>query len=291
MADLSPYPASDPDTSDDTNGGPDHVSAPRAPYWVKVFGRALLILVPVAVVGIVTGGMGPGPHHLQPGGLGGEPPPAGLAGLPDLLAVLVVATVVGVLVSRRVTLTPHLRKFVLTAHIVSTLGWVGAVVAYLALAVAALTSTDTQTLHTAWIAMDLIGWSVIVPLAIASLLIGLVQSLGTPWGLFRHYWILVKFALTAFATIVLLLHMPTVSYFAGIAAGTDSANILDGLRAGLPGELVHGGGGLLVLVAATTLSVYRPTGVTTYGWRKQREQRSLVRQRAAQAALESQEKQ
>ena len=31
---------------------------------------------------------------------------------------------------------------------------------------------------------------------------------------------------------------------------------------------------VLALLVATTLSVYKPRGVTPYGWRKQREQRS-----------------
>jgi len=168
------------------------------------------------------------------------------------------------------TMTPGLRKFVLTAHVTSSVGWLGAVVVYLALAVAALTIQDAQTVRGAWIAMELTGWFVIVPLALASLLIGLVQSLSTPWGLFRHYWVMMKFLLTVFATTVLLLHMPTVSYFAGVAAETDSANL-----SGLRGELLHAGGGLLVLLVNTTLSVYKPRGMTRYGWRKQHERRTV----------------
>jgi hypothetical protein len=162
------------------------------------------------------------------------------------------------------TMTPGLRKFVLTAHVASSVGWLGAVVAYLALAVAALTNQDDQTVRAAWIAMGLTGRFVIVPLSLASLLIGLIQSLSTPWGLFRHYWVLVKFLLTVFATVILLLHMPTVSYFASVAVETDNAN-LDGLW----GELLHAGGGLLVLLVNTTLSVYKPGGMTRYGRRKQ----------------------
>jgi hypothetical protein len=162
------------------------------------------------------------------------------------------------------TMTPGLRKFVLTAHVASSVGWLGAVVAYLALAVAALTNQDAQTVRAAWIAMGLTGRFVIVPLSLASLLIGLIQSLSTPWGLFRHYWVLVKFLLTVFATVILLLHMPTVSYFASVAVETDNAN-LDGLW----GELLHAGGGLLVLLVNTTLSVYKPGGMTRYGRRKQ----------------------
>ena len=164
-------------------------------------------------------------------------------------------------------MTPGLRKFALTTHVTSSVGWLGAVVAYLALAVAALISQDALTARAAWIAMELTGWFAIVPLSIAALLTGLVQSLGTPWGLFRHYWVVFKLLLTVFATIILLLHMPTVSYMAGVAAETDGAHF-----GGLPGELFHAGGGLLVLLVTTTLSVYKPRGLTPYGWRKQREQ-------------------
>ncbi|MGH2435856.1 MAG: DUF2269 domain-containing protein [bacterium] len=168
------------------------------------------------------------------------------------------------------TMTPRLRKFALTAHVTSSVGWLGAVAGFLALAVAALTIQDAQMVRASWIAMELTGWFVIVPLALTSLLIGLVQSLGTPWGLFRHYWVLVKFLLTVVATIILLLHMPTVSYFAGVAAETDSVSL-----GGLRGELLHAGGGLLVLLVNTTLSVYKPRGMTRYGWRKQHEERKV----------------
>ena len=162
---------------------------------------------------------------------------------------------------------PSLRKFALTTHITLSVGWIGAVVAYLVLVVAAMTSQDAQTLRGAWIAMGLIGWNLIVPLALASLATGLVMSLGTPWGLFRHYWVLVSLGLTIFATAVLLQHMQTVSVFAGMAADTDSAAV-GALRGGLRGELLHAGVGLLVLLVIEVLNVYKPKGMTPYGRRK-----------------------
>src|SRR5437016_8745060 len=70
----------------------------------------------------------------------------------------------------------------------------------------------------AYLSMEMIGWFVIIPCCFAALLTGLVQSLGTEWGLFRHYWILVKFLLTITATIILLLHMPTITRMARLAA-------------------------------------------------------------------------
>jgi hypothetical protein len=155
-----------------------------------------------------------------------------------------------------------LRNLAFTAHISFSVGWLGAVLAYLGLAIAALSRKDSQTVSAAYLAMELIGWFVIVPCSLAAVLTGLLQSLGTEWGLFRHYWILVKFFLTAFATIILLLHMPAVSYFAGLQ--TDSPKL-----GALPGELLHAGGGLLVLLVTTALSVYKPWGRTPYGRRKQ----------------------
>ncbi len=165
----------------------------------------------------------------------------------------------------------RLRKFALTAHVTVSVGWIGAVIAYLALVVAAMTSQDSQTLRATWIAMELIGWYAIVPLAFAALLTGLVMALGTPWGLFRHYWVLISLVLTILATIVLLQHMRTVSDLAGIAAETPSAAI-----GGLPGELVHAGVGMLVLLVIQVLNVYKPPGMTRYGWRKQQEQRNAA---------------
>ncbi len=130
-------------------------------------------------------------------------------------------------------MSPRLRKFALTAHVTVSLGWIGSVVAYLALVVAAMNRQDAQTLRAAWIAMDLTGWSVIVPLSLLSLLTGVIMSLGTKWGLFRHYWVLISLAATLFATVVLLRHMRTVSFFAGVAAEMDRADVgrlRDGLR-------------------------------------------------------------
>ncbi len=104
------------------------------------------------------------------------------------------------------TMGRRLRKHVLFAHVVSSVGWVGAVIAYLALVGAALTSGDAQTVRAAFIAME-VTFFALVPLALAALLTGVVQSLGTTWGLFRHYWVLFKLGLTVLATVVLVLHV------------------------------------------------------------------------------------
>ncbi len=167
-------------------------------------------------------------------------------------------------------LTPQLRKFVLAVHITCSVGWIGAVVAYLVLGVSAITSLDALTVRAAWIAMELTGWFAIVPLALAALLTGLTISLGTAWGLFRHYWVLISLGLTVLSTVVLLLHMPTVSAMADMVRAADGADV-----SGHGGDLFHPSVGLLVLLVITMLNIYKPRGVTPYGWRKQREQRTV----------------
>src|SRR5688500_2475453 len=169
------------------------------------------------------------------------------------------------------TMQPGLRRFVLTAHVTSTLGWLGAGVVFLALAVVGLTSQDAQTVRGAYLVMEPAAWFVLVPLAFASLLTGIVQALGTAWGLFRHYWVLFKLLITLFATVILLIYMETFRFMARVAA--DPSADLGVVRNASP--LIHASLALLLFLVATVLALYKPRGMTRYGWRKQHEQRAL----------------
>jgi hypothetical protein len=171
------------------------------------------------------------------------------------------------------TMTTGLRKFALTAHVTSSVGLLGSIAAFLALAIAGLTSQNEQMVRAAYLGMELIARFVIVPLAFASLLTGLVQSLGTPWGLFRHYWIVIKLLLTVFAVVVLLVKMELIGYAARLAAETTLSRA-DVRAAGIQ-LVVHAAGGLLVLLVPAALSAYKPPGMTRYGRREQCEQAAL----------------
>ncbi|HEX8598632.1 MAG TPA: DUF2269 domain-containing protein [Chloroflexia bacterium] len=164
---------------------------------------------------------------------------------------------------------PGLRKFALSIHLTASVGWIGAVAAYIALDVTTAASQDAQTVRAAYLGMELIARYVIVPLALASLLTGVVMSVGTRWGLFRHYWVLISLLLTVLATVVLLAETQTISYYAHRAA--DPATPGDELRT-LGSTLVHSIGGTVLLLVILVLNVYKPQGLTRYGWRKQQEQ-------------------
>lgn len=172
------------------------------------------------------------------------------------------------------TMTTSVRNLALSAHITCSVGLLGSIAAFLALAIAGLTVEDVQIVRASYPAMAVIARFVIVPLALASLLSGLVQSLGTPWGLFRHYWVVAKLLLTLFATGVLLVKMELIGDAARLAAATTMC--CDDLRAAGIQLAVHAAGGLVVLLIPAVLSVYKPPGMTRYGWRKQAAERISV---------------
>lgn len=168
-------------------------------------------------------------------------------------------------------MTPSLRKLALTAHVVTSVGFPGAVACFLALAVLGLATTDVQVIRAAYLAMELITWIVIVPLCFATLLTGIISSLGTNWGLFRYYWIVVKLLITIPSTIILLVHMRPIEYMADAAMGSMSGADLGKVQLQL---ILASAAAVLVLLVATALSVYKPRGLTRHGARKLDEQRS-----------------
>ncbi|RZU33913.1 DUF2269 domain-containing protein [Blastococcus saxobsidens] len=162
------------------------------------------------------------------------------------------------------TAPPVVRKATLTLHVTSSVGWLGAVVVAVALSAVVAGSSDAQLVRAGYLVLDRIGWWVLVPLAVASLVSGVLQSLLTPWGLVRHWWVVVKLVLTVLATGVLLLYTGTLGRLAA------TARIADGSAVPLSSSpLVHSLGALVVLLGAVVLSVHKPRGLTRYGWRMQ----------------------
>jgi hypothetical protein len=93
-----------------------------------------------------------------------------------------------------------------------------------------------------------------------------VSSLGTGWGLLRSYWVLVKLLITPFATVILLVHTQPIELLAEAAA---RARIFDAdLHQAQILMVVASSTALVTLLVLTTLSVYKPRGLTPYGARK-----------------------
>lgn len=179
------------------------------------------------------------------------------------------------------TMPPPIRKLALAVHLSCSVGWLGAVVAYLVLDLTVASSQDPPLVRASWVAMGLtVSWA-IVPLAIVSLVTGLIMSVGTKWGLFRHWWVLISLALTIISTVVLLSESGVVTRIAAMAS---DPTMPDAEVLAFPPTLLHSVGGLVVLLVVQVINVYKPQGVTPYGWRKQQEERSRQAQRASAAS-------
>src|SRR5262249_14193886 len=191
------------------------------------------------------------------------------------------------------TMRPRTRKFVLTAHVVSSVGWLGAAAAYVVLAVLVLTTRNLPVVVADTRVMEAVALFVIVPLGAASLITGIVQSLGTHWGLFRHYWVVFKLLMNVFALFLLVEYTRSLPGMVGIAAhsalssdagvaGHAGYPVVSGVDLYMlqdPGHLVHSAGGLAVLITATVLAVYKPRGMTRRGQRQQLEQQRSQNER------------
>jgi hypothetical protein len=158
-------------------------------------------------------------------------------------------------------MSPGLRKVALTAHVLSSVGWVGAVAGFLALAVVGISSAYTPSVRDVYLAMDLTTWYVIVPLAFASLGTGIISSVGTPWGLFRHYWVVIKLFVTAFSTIILMIHMRPIG---ALASAATKGNLDSTLRSSQELMVTASAIAVLALIVLTALSVFKPRGVIAY---------------------------
>ena len=169
-------------------------------------------------------------------------------------------------------LAPRVRKAVLVAHVSSSVGWLGAVFAFLGVAVVGMTSDDPDTTRAAYIVMEPAAWMVLVPLALASLLTGLIQSLGTPWGLIRHYWVIFKLVINVAATVVLIAYMQTLAAMAEVASDP-SAQLSDAHN---PSPVLHAAAASVLLLVATLLGVFKPQGMTRYGRRKLQDERTRL---------------
>ena len=159
-----------------------------------------------------------------------------------------------------------LRKLSLTLHIIVSVGWLGSVMSFLALAAVGLLGTD-ETVRAVYGAASILVWWVIVPLCMLSLASGVIHSLGTPWGLLQYYWVVAKLAITVVATALLFLHTQPVDRLAQLALESSlAAGDLRSARMQVAGDAAA----IVALLIATALSIYKPGGMTAYGQRKAR---------------------
>lgn len=159
-------------------------------------------------------------------------------------------------------LTPTTRKWLLLLHVVVSVGWLGLNIGNLTLAITGLTTDDPTTQHAAFGAMYLIGGPLLIPVSLLAYLSGILLGFYSKWGVFRYRWVLVKFALTTIAVVLIPLSLlPGLRELSALVANTP----VDELAA--TGEnganiLVAGLVSTSMYVTNAVMSVIKPWGRT-----------------------------
>lgn len=158
-------------------------------------------------------------------------------------------------------------KLLLAAHVVVSGAWLGIAVAKIVLGVAAATSNAPAASRPLYLSMEAVNVA-FPPTAIATLVTGVLLSLGTKWGLLEYYWVATKLALTVGVVVTGIglvdrliqwsISGPSVGDGTILGAASTPAALLISLSA------AH----VLMLGVATVLSVYKPLGRTPFGRRK-----------------------
>ena len=159
-------------------------------------------------------------------------------------------------------MTNRTSRLVLTSHITSSVGWLGAVAIFLVFAITALISQNIQLVRSCCMVMSLCTWFVIIPFCLLSLLTGIIQAAFTKWGVFKHYWIIVKLVLTVASTFLLFLHLQPINYLSGMAQEQSFTNSLYAQQ--IIDLIIKSGAALFVLLIITTVSVYKPWGKVSF---------------------------
>lgn len=157
-------------------------------------------------------------------------------------------------------LSPGQRKALVAVHIIVSVGLLGISAAQFVLATAAALTSDVTMAHAAYRSLAIFRQGVVQPIAIATLVTGVVLSLGTKWGLFQHTWIAVKLVLTLAAILNGMLNLgPAVQNAIALTANATASSPPDLGTVALVAIAVPGVN-VLMLGAATAISVYKPWG-------------------------------
>jgi hypothetical protein len=145
---------------------------------------------------------------------------------------------------RRSRIGRRARNWLLTVHIVVSVGLLGDSAGFLAVAIRHGASDDPVFRENARDLLSMFALSFGIPLSFLALLSGLALGIGTRWGVFRYPWVIAKLALIVTVIAVGAIVLRPVLFDADTA--NDSA-----LIAGATWDVA-------ALTAATGLSVFKP---------------------------------
>lgn len=162
-------------------------------------------------------------------------------------------------------LTRQQRNMMLVLHIAVSVGWLGVSLVMLTLAITARITGSGTSAHSAYWAMHLLAQFLVIPLSLSVLAIGIAVGLGTSWGLLRYRWVVIKLSLTVIAVGLSLLALPAQTGSALHASGPDGD--LAAMHSAGTNLIIAASVSIVLYLALTTLSVFKPWGRTARGSR------------------------
>jgi uncharacterized membrane protein len=144
-------------------------------------------------------------------------------------------------------LRPKTRRALLSMHVISSVGLLGASSALLLLAITAASTSDPELAHSAYRFMSMFGFVFGIPLSFSALITGVVLGLGSKWGVLRYPWVTIKLGL-----------LLTTILSGALVIGRVSEQMADGTGGSETQLLVAGAYNVVALVTSTILSIYKP---------------------------------
>ncbi|MBB6670194.1 DUF2269 family protein [Cohnella nanjingensis] len=94
------------------------------------------------------------------------------------------------------------KRWLLTLHLLFSAIMLGVAIVFLFLSITAANTNDEGVLQACYTMMHMLAKTTVRYSTIAALATGILLSVWTPWGLFKHYWIIAKEVLTFFFIII-----------------------------------------------------------------------------------------
>lgn len=147
----------------------------------------------------------------------------------------------------RIPVAKRTRRALLALHIITAVGLLGADAGVLTLVIRGMYSPAVAW---AYPAAAFLGTWVLQPLAVSSLLTGLLQGFTTPWGVLTYWWTAIKLALnTAGLVLAVTVLVPTLHQAAAASSSPGGSGLIRDTAAASS-----------VLIATVLISTYKPFG-------------------------------
>jgi len=152
------------------------------------------------------------------------------------------------------------QRFLKSVHLIAVGSWLSCVIVLLVMPVITRHIVTGEELYMYNLMYHFIDMYILTPAAIATLLTGIVYSLFTKWGFFKHGWLIYKWIVTLAIIISGIFYLgPMVTKMLAITdlkrlGALQDAYYLQGVKIGVWAAIIN----TFLLLTAVFFSVYKP---------------------------------